>query len=105
MRDRGREGRNGPPMAQGQKGAQKKKKQERAGFGCWARKEIEKNFKRKAFSFLRLDNWIEFKSNLNLTPTNLALRSTKNKRFGMNATNKFLNLMVNFNLIKNYYLA
>ena len=69
------------------------------------RRGREKNFKRKAFSFLRLDNWIKFKSNLNLTPTNLALHSTKNICFGMNATNKFLNLMVNFNLIKKYYLA
>ena len=87
------------------KGRAEKEKQEWAGFGCWARKVREKNFKRKAFSFLKLDNWIKFKSNLNVTPTNLALHSTKNICFGMNATNKFLNLMVNFNLIKKYYLA
>ena len=93
-------------MTQGRKGVQKKKnKNGLALVAGLERRGREKNFKRKAFSFLRLDNWIKFKSNLNLTPTNLALHSTKNICFGMNATNKFLNLMVNFNLIKNYYLA
>ena len=72
----------------------------------WAEREgREKKKKKSLFYFSTLQTCLKFKQGLNSSHPTLFLHSNKTQCTRMNATKVFLNLMFDFNIHENYYLA